>query len=136
MRIADQIIGDICQSYGLPSRRLTDAAKKHIRAYDWPGNIREMRNVIERIVLLYEADVVEDRHFDSVRSVSPPPESDRLAVYLPEGGVSLNEVEKEVIVQALDLCEGNVSQTARYLRITRQTLIYRMKKHGLERPRD
>jgi len=133
VHIAEQIIRQTCQSYGLPPRHLSDAAQAHIQGYEWPGNIREMRNVIERIVLLHDAEVVEESHFDSVRSIKPPPESDRFAVYLPEGGVSLWDVEKEVITQALDMCEGNVSKAARYLQITRQTLIYRMKKHGLGR---
>jgi two-component system NtrC family response regulator len=55
---------------------------------------------------------------------------------LPDDGVALEEIERQAIRRALDRCEGNVSQAARFLRISRQTLIYRMKKHGIGSPPD
>jgi DNA-binding NtrC family response regulator len=60
--------------------------------------------------------------------------SSGLQVALPQEGLDLEMLEREVIRLSLERCEGNVSKTARFLSISRQTLIYRMKKHGLRRP--
>ncbi|MEZ4437616.1 MAG: sigma-54 dependent transcriptional regulator [Polyangiaceae bacterium] len=133
--LAERFVASTCREYGLPPRRLTPRARAHIMEYPWPGNVRELRNQLERIVLLHDDDVVDVDHFEVSNSLRPP-DSDRFSVHLPEGGVSLADIEREVIERALDRFEGNVSQTARYLRISRQTLIYRMKKHDLRRTAD
>ena len=125
----------VCSETALDRHGLTPRARAHIMEYPWPGNVRELRNQLERIVLLHDDDVVDVDHFEVSNSLRPP-DSDRFSVHLPEGGVSLADIEREVIERALDRFEGNVSQTARYLRISRQTLIYRMKKHDLRRTAD
>ena len=128
----------ICRDYGLPPRRLDPDAVEWMLSYEWPGNVRELRNQIERVVLLETDDVVRREHFlpatitsdrSSVRVSADP--AGGLRVTLPPGGIPLEELEKEVIRQALERCDSNVSKTARFLSITRQTLIYRMKKYDL-----
>jgi DNA-binding NtrC family response regulator len=125
----------IGREYGMPPRILTDDARGWIRRYPWPGNVRELRNRIERIILLENDEEVRAEHFGptpstsgSVRVSSLP---SGLEVSLPAGGVPLEELERVVIREALSQCQGNVSRAARFLSISRQTLIYRMKKYDL-----
>ncbi len=102
-----------------------------LKDYHWPGNVRELRNVIEQAVVLRQR---EDRihvsdlpdHIRSTRS-----EINALGIEIPPQGIVLEELEKELIAAALRKAGGNQIQAAKLLGITRQTLIYRMKKYGL-----
>jgi two-component system, NtrC family, response regulator AtoC len=128
--LAERFMLAMCREYGLPPRRFSERAKSYILDYLWPGNVRELRNQIERIVLLHNQEEIQAEHFDVANSIKPP-DSDRFTLSLPEGGMSLGDIEKEAISRALERFDGNVSQAARYLHVTRQTLIYRMKKYRL-----
>jgi transcriptional regulator with PAS, ATPase and Fis domain len=135
--LAREIVEEICGEYGLPPLELADSAIAFMRRYHWPGNVRELRNQIERIVLLSESPQIEGWQFERASGeflrVEPEPSDSGLRIQLPVQGISLPDLEQQVIRQALELNEGNVSRTARYLSITRQTLIYRMKKFGIHR---
>ena len=103
--------------------------------YSWPGNIRELENAIERLVVLTRGDEVAIADLpDFLRRERPV--LDALQMTLPAQGLSLEGVEKELIVRALEKFEGNQTQAARYLDISRRTLIYRMEKHGLRKEDD
>ncbi len=137
--LAYRFLSLMSREYGMPAPTLSQAAESYLLSQRWQGNVRELRNHIERVVLLARGDVIEPTDFEPPRSSIPPssrpptmaPPSNRLTVTLPPEGVPLEDVEKEVIRQALDRCDGNVSRAARYLSISRQTLIYRMKKYGM-----
>ncbi len=135
--LAESFLKTLCREYGIPERRLADDAISWLQAYTWPGNVRELRNMIERIVLLENDEFVRASHFgvvgDSVVRIRPatPASGTNFRISLPPNGIPLDELEREVIKESLARCEGNVSHAARYLSITRQTLIYRMKKYGL-----
>jgi two-component system NtrC family response regulator len=102
-----------------------------IIAYGWPGNVRELENVIERASVLKRgatitlADLPEKltRRGEGVTDI---------ILNLPEEGLSLEELERTLIVKALERHKGNQTRAAEYLRITRPTLIYRMEKYGLK----
>jgi two-component system response regulator AtoC len=132
--LVQTFVAAMCQRYGLPVKRLSAEARRAIEAYPWPGNVRELQNQIERIVMLEESEVIEPWHFtlpgSDVMQIQHGPQG--LAISLPERSCPLEQLEREVIRQALDKHQGNVSHTARYLGITRHTLIYRIKKHALE----
>ncbi|MBZ0119831.1 MAG: sigma-54 dependent transcriptional regulator [Sandaracinaceae bacterium] len=140
VRLAEHFAAELCRKYQVSPLHLTDGAKAFIQRYHWPGNVRELRNQIERIVLLGEADRIEAFHFERASGellrVDPSEEAGEAGagfrLTLPPKGIALEELEREVIRAALQKHGGNVSQTARYLSVTRQTLIYRIKKHGLE----
>jgi len=102
-----------------------------LRRHRWPGNVRELENVIQRALVLHREPgelLVEDLP-PALRDERPRAEN---PFALPEEGISLAEVEKSLIRQALERTEGNRSRAARLLGITRQTLLYRLGKHGLE----
>ncbi len=136
--LADSFLRASCREYGIAPRRISHDAKQWMLGYGWPGNVRELRNQLERIVLLVDEEVVRAEHFQtsaegpkSVR-VGVTQDEGRLRVALPPEGVDLAELERAILAEALKQTDGNVSRAARYLRISRQTFIYRMKKHGLE----
>jgi DNA-binding NtrC family response regulator len=131
LRLAEQFLAQACREYGLPLRPLTTAAKRHIETYHWPGNVRELRNQMERILMLHSDDYVDVSHFDAPRSTLPPTEDSGFRLSLPDDGVSLDEIEREAIRTALDRSGGNVSKAARFLRVTRPTLLYRMRKYRM-----
>ena len=120
------------ERHGLPRLRLTPAVVSAFQTYRWPGNVRELENVIERMVVLCSGDEITTadlpEHFER-RTPAPGP----FPIELPEQGISLEAVERELLVRALERFEGNQTQAARFLDISRRTLIYRMEKHGLRR---
>jgi two-component system, NtrC family, response regulator AtoC len=134
--LGEAFVRSICREYGIPDRKLSPDAQAWMLRYGWPGNVRELRNQIERIVLLENDDFIRAEHFRASqadgRKVAITQANGKLRISLPPAGVPLEHIEREVIREALERCDGNVSRAARYLSITRQTLIYRMKKHGLD----
>jgi DNA-binding NtrC family response regulator len=121
--------------YGKRFRSISPDAERILLTYAWPGNVRELRNTIERIVLLENEETILGRHLhfltrDAPASVSLPRQ---LLLELPDEGLSLEELEKEVILKAYEKSGRNKSRTARYLGIPRHVLLYRLKKMGLEK---
>lgn len=101
-----------------------------LQSYDWPGNIRELQNVVERSIILRSGPEI------SARDILISPSKDKQPVendfQLPAEGISLENVEKSLIEQALTLAKGNRSQAARLLQIPRHVLIYRLEKFDIE----
>ncbi len=102
-----------------------------LTAYGWPGNVRELENVIERATVLRRGAVITlaelpDKFRKTARGV------DDIILNLPDDGISLEELEKNLIIKALERHKGNQTRAAEYLRITRPTLIYRMEKYGIK----
>lgn len=116
-----------------PQLQLSPSLMPYFSAYRWPGNIRELENIMERITVLAEGPEVKLRDLPgTLTAVAPQPNA--MQVDMPESGISLEGVEKELIRRALEKHDWNQSQAARYLDISRKTLIYRMEKHGLGQP--
>jgi two-component system response regulator AtoC len=116
----------------------TKDAEKLLMKYDWPGNTRELKNAIERVMILMEGDRISATHLPihiSNGGTIPGLKGDEgvnSEVRLPAGGMSLYDVEKELIRQALDQTHGNKSSAARLLHITRDALRYKAKKYSLD----
>ncbi len=104
-----------------------------LRGYGWPGNVRELENACTRLVILCEGDTL--RLEDLPLTITPggvdSPGSHAPWPTLPPEGLSLMDLERRVIQQALQLKEGNVTQAAQFLRIPRHVLAYRIKKFGI-----
>jgi len=103
----------------------------YFQNYPWPGNVRELENVVERIVVLARGEEVSVADLpDFLRGI---PKESNSKMPLPDQGLSLEEMEKNMIVSALMKFNGNQSQTARYLGITRKVLLTRMAKYRVQR---
>ncbi|GKT07963.1 sigma-54 dependent transcriptional regulator [Desulforhabdus sp. TSK] len=121
--------------YGKHFRRISRNAEEILLQHAWPGNVRELRNTIERVVLLENDETILGSHLRFLAAPSgeqTAPSAEGLHIQLPEGGISLDEIEKQIILNACDRCQGNKSKAARFLRIPRHILLYRMKKYGIE----
>ena len=103
-------------------------------AYRWPGNVRELENTIERIVVLTQSCEVDVNDLPSFLQHQPA-SLETILVDLPSTGISLSRLEKDVLLRALEKSNWNQSQAARYLGLSRKTLIYRMRKFGLVGPK-
>jgi two-component system response regulator AtoC len=117
---------------------LTKEAEEMLHNYDWPGNIRELKNAIERVMILAEGSRVAVKYLPiriSEGGALPVPMADgdnNGGVRLPSAGTSLYDVERDLIRQALEQSRGNKTGAAKLLRITRDTLRYKVKKYHLE----
>jgi DNA-binding NtrC family response regulator len=112
----------------VPSVNLTAGALALLEGYTWPGNVTELRGVMERAATLASDDPIEERHLPERIRLAPLPGS---PIRLPLEGLRLEEVEISLIRQALDRAGGNKTRAADLLGLTRQTLLYRCEKYGL-----
>ena len=109
-------------------RGLSADATEVLQQYGWPGNVRELRNAIERAMLLIEGDLLEPEHFTTLtRTVATT------QFRLPPEGVNLDEVERQLLLQALERANGNQTQAAQLLGINRDQVRYRIEKFGLSK---
>jgi two-component system NtrC family response regulator len=116
-----------------PSRdvSVTREALDVLTAYGWPGNVRELENAIERASVLKRGNTITpDELPDKLRKEKTSVEN--IILNLPDEGISLEDLEKKLIIRALERHKGNQTRAAEYLDITRPTLIYRMEKYGIK----
>lgn len=109
-------------------------AEQALVSYAWPGNVRELKNLVERIVVLENEDIILPQHLpkwifgESITTGRPAAQK----FILPDEGISLEDVEKDLILQALEKADNNKTQAAKLLNISYDTLRYQVKKYGLE----
>ena len=116
--------------HGLTEVRLSPAVYQRLISYRWPGNVRQLENVLERLLVLSSSDLITVDELPEELLLAPS-NTALLWPDLPEEGISLEAIERDLISRALERFGGNQTQAARYLDISRRTLIYRMDKHGL-----
>jgi two-component system NtrC family response regulator len=108
---------------------IDDEVIEKLKTYAWPGNVREMENLVEQMLIL--------RQDDRLRIDDLPPRISRKShaingvLNLPDDGYSLEALEREAVVQALQKCNWNKSKAADFLRIPRHTLLYRLEKYDI-----
>jgi two-component system NtrC family response regulator len=129
--LAQSLFRKLKERHHMPSLRMSPSLPAHLCGYGWPGNIRELENVIERMLVLSTGDEITDADLPEEIRRLPPARNDAFVLHLPEEGISLEGVERELLIRALDKFNGNQTQSAKFLDISRRTLIYRMEKHGL-----
>jgi len=103
-------------------------------SYNWPGNIRELKNLVERIVVLENTEIIQPEHLPQwlTDHLTVKQSLDDNRFILPESGISLEGVEKDLLTQALEKTGHNKSRAAKLLNISYDTLRYQIKKFGLE----
>jgi len=117
--------------------RLSPDGEREIARYPWPGNVRELSNVIERAVLLARTEEIGPVELAVPRNAGDSGNGDSgFNISIPPQGVSLPAVERAVIQAALDRADGNVVEAARLLKIGRGSLRSKMRRHGIDRPRE
>jgi DNA-binding NtrC family response regulator len=133
--LAGYFLSQIAQRYNKKSiKRFSPESEKIMESYAWPGNIRELRNLVERLVVLESAEEILPKHLPhwltgQTGIASQPPVA---KFTLPETGISLDDVEKGLIIQALERTKNNKAQAAKLLKVSYDTLRYQVKKYGLE----
>ncbi|GFO58385.1 acetoacetate metabolism regulatory protein AtoC [Geomonas silvestris] len=126
------LIRYFCAKHGGEKVTFEKAALVALVNYPWPGNVRELENTVERLLIMRDADLVRldelpgkfHEHRVSTASV----------LRLPEGGYSLEQLEREAVVESLERNAWNQAAAARFLRIPRHTLMYRMEKYQIALP--
>jgi two-component system response regulator AtoC len=134
--LCEHFIQKFAQSSGKVVRGVEPAALATLAAYPWPGNVREMENVIERAMILARGPALSAADLDFGKRPVPMAAPAAAAPESSDGGRSLykrlSEQERSEIVAAVERSQGNIAHAARALGINRSTLYYRMRKHGLE----
>jgi len=131
--LAKYFINEFNREFKKNLKGISKETEKYFKEYPWPGNVRELKNIIERAMILEsEEDYILPEHlpieftsrdiaFANVKNID---------IKIPPGGLDIEEVEKELIRQSLDITRGNQTKAARLLNITRDALRYRMQKFG------
>lgn len=122
--LADHFLHMYSQKYGKPARRIDDEAMQNLRRYRWPGNVRELQHMIERIIVLNDAETLTPKDFN-LSAGSAQVEA------IPFNNYQLEEAEKLLIIKAVSKHDGNLTRAAKELGITRAALYRRLEKYGL-----
>lgn len=142
LEIAQHFVRHFNREFGKNMQGISPDAQQLLLAYDWPGNIRELRNAVERAVLIGSMHEIrpQDLAIKPRHSAPPVPQRPSLdasapasgfELKVPQHGVDFEDVEQQLIRIAMRHCHNNASAAARFLRMTRETLRYRLKKFGM-----
>lgn len=127
--LLNDISSNLAQQHQLKSPRYSPQAIKQLEAYNWPGNIRELRNFCERMLILFSSKEVNTDNLPlEIRNRVTP---SQVSFSLPDQGIKLDELEQDLLIQALNKTLGNQSKAARMLGLTRDTFLYRLKKYSI-----
>jgi DNA-binding NtrC family response regulator len=120
-----------CKSkHARPDLTMSSDLLPYFTSYDWPGNVRQLENAVERLVLLSRDSTLTPLDLpDFLATAVPPPRGEAVPVALPDGGINLDELEKDLILQALKKYSGNQTRAAQYLNMSRRALAYRLEKY-------
>ncbi|EAT14571.1 sigma-54-dependent Fis family transcriptional regulator [Desulfuromonas acetoxidans] len=130
LALAHHFVQHFNAEFGKNVTGFSTSAERYLLDYDWPGNIRELRNVIERAIILESGDTLKLELLPR-EMLSQTPATTNGNFQLPPEGIDIEVVEKQLIQQALALSNGNQSQAARKLHLGIDAFRYRMKKFGL-----
>jgi DNA-binding NtrC family response regulator len=128
--LANHFVKKLAPDSGGRVESITEAAVEKLLSYHWPGNVRELENVIERSLVMCAGTQLDAADI-KLESAPGPGRPSSEAHFLPEG-LSLDQYEQEIIREALRRADGNKSQAARMLGLTRNALRYRLTQMGLE----
>ena len=136
--IAKSSISELANQMGRKVPGISEEARRFLLQHPWQGNIRELKNALERAVILTKGEQIEAPHLQPPLMSDLGPGRSRNGeegdVVLPEGGVKLGEVERSLIIQALERSHYNTSAAAKLLGVSRPTMRYRIAKYQIPIP--
>jgi len=130
--IANHLLVKLNKEFGRNIEGFTKSAMESLHFYDWPGNLRELENIISRTMIFLEAQdrIIEEHHLPKyILAMSDDGSDEEQIGTLAE---QMDVMEKKVLLNALRVCEGNKSQTAKKLNISLRTLYYKLEKYHLD----
>jgi DNA-binding NtrC family response regulator len=131
--LAEHYIRVFSQEFRRPVRRLSPAAEQALLAYSWPGNVRELRNLVERAVFLAESESLEPADFESMHTLRVAEGGSAGSdIALPEQGLNIEDVERRLVMLALERTRGNQTKAAALLGLHRDQIRYRIEKFSLK----
>ncbi|MBF0369787.1 MAG: sigma 54-interacting transcriptional regulator [Magnetococcales bacterium] len=132
--LLERFISQFAREHQLSAPQIDAQAFGLIEQHPWPGNVRELRNLCERLVVLCSGKTVRPGHLPT-EILTPESGGGEKGMaspfHLPAKGISLEQLEKDLIHQALEKTRGNKTRAARLLGLTRDTFLYRIKKYAL-----
>ncbi|HEY5497909.1 MAG TPA: sigma 54-interacting transcriptional regulator, partial [Syntrophales bacterium] len=134
--LANHFLASFAKEYNKPVEGFSAEAEKLMLSYHWPGNVRELKNMVRGIVVLQNARMIMPENLPlELSGLTARKEKEKVqqeGFLLPEAGMSLDEMEKELIIQAMERAEGNKTKAAKLLKISYDSFRYQLKKFGLE----
>ena len=135
--LVPQFIAECNIKSGKHIKIIPDDVWSQLEAYDWPGNVRELHNIIERCILLADSEIFPAQWLQLPNRLAETPVAPKDGMYIPlDGSLSLNDIEKAIVQEALNRANNNVTGAARLLRATRETMRYRVQKYHLKYDQD
>jgi DNA-binding NtrC family response regulator len=131
--LADFFIKKYSQASGIAIEGISKPALKMLMKYTWPGNVRQLESVIERSVLMAESNYIEPEDL-SVEISSGGSQAGGLPIELPPEGIDFEELEKGLIIKAMERADWVIGKAAPLLGMSYKTLQYRLEKFEIERP--
>ncbi|AGA32189.1 sigma54 specific transcriptional regulator, Fis family [Thioalkalivibrio nitratireducens DSM 14787] len=133
--LADHFLAEFARAHDASAPRLNRAARQALRSHSWPGNVRELRHLCERLVLLLPGQLLGPENLGLRAGQAAP--ADRRGtpsglVELPVEGLEFEALEHDLLRQAMERARGCKARAARLLGLSRNTLLYRLKKHAIE----
>ncbi len=127
-------MNEFAQKFNKQVKGIDEAAMHLLTTQTWKGNVRELRNAMERAMLLLEGDQIKEHHFHFLHNNQPKAElsSDEFVMKIPKKGIAIEVVLKELILKTLDITGGNQVRAAKVLGLSRSKLRYRMEQLGIE----
>ncbi len=124
--LANHFFSQYRNEFDRPQMRLSRDAVEVLQNYDWPGNVRELKSLFAKVCLMEDVDVIRPEH---LLSRLPKPQEEVISFL--DAGRSLEDIEKNLIVETLRRADGNMAAASKLLNISYETLRYRMKKFGI-----
>jgi len=131
--IAERFVRRAAEEHGQPLREISPEAMRVLVAYDWPGNVRQLESILERAVLLSEGGGVE---VDDLPPEIRRPRSAALSIHveIPAEGIDIEEVERALLLQAMEKSDWVIARAAKLVHLTYRTMQYRLEKFGIRKP--
>ena len=127
--LVSHFVEKLRKTYKRPKLQISNPAVEWMKRLSWPGNIRELKNLVERVILISNKDIIELEDFTDEYKSGPQKTS---KTSIPEvGSMTLDEVEKNMVIKALDHYKNNISKAAKSLGLSRAALYRRMEKFGI-----